>query len=129
MWLKLTRILHKLQAFWRDALTNKEKEAFSIFRIGNSERSTSQPPLVAPYNFGINLERWEAAKESGNWDNIIGDWGKYADPQGFRENRYQSTAEDEQENAPENQNEEHENRNGEFATSEDDLYESVTEYY
>ena len=127
-WLKLTRILHKLEKFWWDALTNKEREAVNIFRVG-TERSTSKPPLVAPYNFGIDLEWWKAAKESGDWENVIGDWGKYADPQGFGENRYQSTAEDEQENAPENQNEEHENQNGEFADSDDDLYESVTEYY
>jgi hypothetical protein len=74
--------LHQL---WRNSLTTKQKEAIRAIRVTGSGRQTSQPPLVAPFNFGIDADWW--ADESQRFTALVGDWGKFEDPVGFGSRR------------------------------------------
>jgi hypothetical protein len=54
------------------ALSVKQKEAIVGLRVEGTHRSSDRPPLVAPYNFGIDEGWWEECAE--DYPNHIADY-------------------------------------------------------
>ncbi|OBZ65363.1 hypothetical protein A0H81_14653 [Grifola frondosa] len=77
-----TEILHELwEAYW-DTLPAKQKEGYRP-RI-RTDHFTDQPPMVAPYNFGINQVWFNEHKET--YQLRLHDWYTFPDPPGFSAN-------------------------------------------
>lgn len=80
---QLSSIFHELWDLWYDSLNAQSREKINYIRIKDTGRTTNIPPLVAPYNFGIN-KGW-MRDESVNFSRLVTDWGRFPDPDGFGE--------------------------------------------
>ncbi|KAM5538511.1 hypothetical protein V8D89_007844 [Ganoderma adspersum] len=82
---ELSKIFHELwELFWDSASTRAIRTMTT--RVRDTERSSGDRiPLVAPYNFGINVEWYNAHKVTSR--KYLKDWFKHPDPQGFGTNR------------------------------------------
>ena len=73
--------MHELHDIWWNNRSIREKEKINAIIIESTTRSTSVPPLQAPYDFGINPEWWNTAKDK--YPEYVKDWYKYGNPEGF----------------------------------------------
>ncbi|KAG6871436.1 hypothetical protein C0992_010958 [Termitomyces sp. T32_za158] len=80
---KLTDLFHKLQQLWWDSLSTKQKLSYAL-RVTNTGRSSSVPPLVAPFDFGIDPTWWSEHGTSTEYKSIVSDWMKYPMPKAFK---------------------------------------------
>ncbi|TDL15547.1 hypothetical protein BD410DRAFT_732578, partial [Rickenella mellea] len=78
---ELSAIFHKLRSLWWDSIPAKQQLTYHARRVTDTERNTNLPPLMAPFNFGINNEWLEECRET--YAAVIGDWGQHPDPDGF----------------------------------------------
>lgn len=78
---QLSEVLHEIRKLGYESMSAKDREKISNITVNETGRTTNIPPLVAPYNFGINAAWHE--REKNNFPGIINDWGKYAGPDGF----------------------------------------------
>jgi hypothetical protein len=78
---KLTEIMHELHGMWWANRSIREKEKINAIIINTTSRSTSVPPLQAPYDFGIDQEWWKTAKEK--YPEHVKDWYTYGNPAEF----------------------------------------------
>jgi hypothetical protein len=72
---------HSLRDLHWNALSATEKKSFKIIRVTTTQCSSQLPPTIAPYDFGI-CPAWWAANKSKHGD-LLCDWYKYGDPDGF----------------------------------------------
>jgi hypothetical protein len=75
--------LHKLRKIWWESLSIKEKETISSTPVYGTGRSTSVPPLQAPYDFGIDKTWWALFKHK--YPEHVKDWFTYGNPEGFHD--------------------------------------------
>lgn len=94
---QLTCLIHKLVRILDETLTVKSSKLTQGTRVRGTGRSTNVPPVVAPYNFGINFQWLET------YQNIypvhLRDWGKYEDPEGFGSNAFHEDTNNRADNA------------------------------
>jgi hypothetical protein len=105
-WHQLSEIFHDLKKIAFGALSTKQKEAIVGIRVEGTGRVSQVPPLIAPYDFGIDWGWWRGY--SKKYPNHVSDFYKHPGPPDFaaiEEGR-------EEDDAPDN-------RNGEEANSSD----------
>ncbi|GBE84454.1 hypothetical protein SCP_0604330 [Sparassis crispa] len=75
-------ILHKLwDYFWED-LPPKDRQEFKQ-RVHSENRSSDDPPSIAPFDFGINRDWYEQHKDKYPHSIMLHDWFSFGDPIGF----------------------------------------------
>ena len=80
LYVQLSNVFHELYKMWLESLSTKKRESIRTIRV-TTERKSGIPPLVAPFNFGIDQDWLE---DEGPGDaKLIEDWGTYEDPEGF----------------------------------------------
>jgi hypothetical protein len=78
---QLGAIFHDLHDIWWNSLKSRQKEKHQAWIVNTTGRSSSAPPIDAPYDFGINREWWTTAQEK--YSDVLGDWYTYGNPEGF----------------------------------------------
>ncbi|TDL13707.1 hypothetical protein BD410DRAFT_903240 [Rickenella mellea] len=78
---ELSAVFHDLYELWWDSLSTKEREGFRTTRVAGTGRSTDRPPLIAPFDFGIDATWWDEKHEE--FSSLVCDWGTHGDPNGF----------------------------------------------
>ncbi|TDL17024.1 hypothetical protein BD410DRAFT_843958 [Rickenella mellea] len=78
---ELSAIFHELRNLWWDFIPMKQQHTYHSLRVTGTQRNTNDPPLMAPFNFGINNEWLEEHGE--RYAAVVGDWGEHPDPDGF----------------------------------------------
>jgi len=79
--IKLSKIFHDLNTIYTTNQTAKQREKIIGITVSETGRATVVPPLVAPFDFGIDPEWFQ--RESGVFAKIVRDWGKHGNPDGF----------------------------------------------
>ncbi|KAI1781943.1 hypothetical protein LXA43DRAFT_977826 [Ganoderma leucocontextum] len=77
---ELSKILHDLWDLFWETVSSRAARTMTT-RVRDTGRSSDKIPLVAPYNFGINVEWYERVKVTHR--QMLCDWFKYEDPTGF----------------------------------------------
>ncbi|KAF8584206.1 hypothetical protein K439DRAFT_1616909 [Ramaria rubella] len=77
-----TEVLHELSHIYRETLTPAKRRSTKYCRVYDSNRRLDKPALTVPFDFMINMDWWESAKEK--YGDVIKEWMTYGDPEGFR---------------------------------------------
>ncbi|KIJ09904.1 hypothetical protein PAXINDRAFT_17024 [Paxillus involutus ATCC 200175] len=80
---ELGDICHELYGMWRASLTAKQKKRFQTIHVHGTDRESPWIPLDTPFNFGIDMDWFDVAKESCEHGHLLTDWGQWEDPEGF----------------------------------------------
>ncbi|EIW75571.1 hypothetical protein CONPUDRAFT_169374 [Coniophora puteana RWD-64-598 SS2] len=81
---EMSLVFEKLRELRRTVMSAKESETAIVIRVYGTDRvSPRLPEKMEPWNFGINMEWYEANKERVN----LGRWTKWGDPTGFGEKK------------------------------------------
>lgn len=81
MKIKLTNVYHELHSLLWSTLPAKRKAKFTL--CAQTGRLSKVIPAVAPFDFGINREWFNAHKGKNPYRVLLEDWDKYGDPEGF----------------------------------------------
>ncbi|KAL6299396.1 hypothetical protein BKA93DRAFT_829960 [Sparassis latifolia] len=80
---ELSNVLKELDVMaWQDKPA-KLKECVVIISVRNTGRTSDVPPLVAPFDFGINHMWWERNKNNEKFADVLTDWYTHGDLHGF----------------------------------------------
>jgi len=107
---QLSDVFHKLKTIAMDALSVKQKEAIVGIRVGNTGRKSLIPPLLAPYDFGIDLGWWN--RYAKKYPNHITDFMTHGNIEGFGKGKGKSKEGDGEEGDGEEEDGEEEDRGG-----------------
>ncbi|KAF8576301.1 hypothetical protein K439DRAFT_1622960 [Ramaria rubella] len=77
-----TEVLRELSCIYRETLTPAEQQSSKYRCVYDSNRRSDKPALTVPFDFMINMDWWESAKEK--YGDVIKEWMTYGDPEGFR---------------------------------------------
>ncbi|KAI0054974.1 hypothetical protein BV25DRAFT_1833447 [Artomyces pyxidatus] len=77
---EMSVIFTRLRKIHWASLSSKEKKEYA-YRVRLTDRSSDIPPLVAPYDAGINRDWYEFNKE--DLHHHLGDWYTYGNPVGW----------------------------------------------
>ena len=91
---QLTQVFNKLKTIVVDSLSVKQKEAIVGIRVGNTGRRSLIPPLLAPYDFGIDLGWWK--HHAKNYPNHISDFMTHGNIEGFGKGKGKGDGEEEE---------------------------------
>ncbi|GBE87457.1 hypothetical protein SCP_1101330 [Sparassis crispa] len=80
---ELSNIFKELDTLAWQAKSAKEKERIVSISVRDTGRSTDIPPLVAPFDFGINKTWWEVNKDDVRYKEVLTDWYMHGDLLGF----------------------------------------------
>ncbi|KIJ09288.1 hypothetical protein PAXINDRAFT_17608 [Paxillus involutus ATCC 200175] len=80
---ELEDVFVNLQDVWRESLSVKQKQCFHTIRVRDTERISPRIPEYTPFNFGINVEWLEVNKDKSELEDLLKEWGKWEDPEGF----------------------------------------------
>jgi hypothetical protein len=74
-------VFKELREIEWSARTVKQKQKMIGITVEGTGRSTSVPPLVAPYDFGIDKMWWET--KASEYPAHVADWLTHGNPNGF----------------------------------------------
>jgi hypothetical protein len=80
---QLTKVFKELRDIEWSARTLKQKQKVIGITVEGTGRSTPIPPLVAPYDFGIDKTWWRV--EAGEYPAHVADWFTHGNPDGFED--------------------------------------------
>ncbi|KIJ10081.1 hypothetical protein PAXINDRAFT_157709 [Paxillus involutus ATCC 200175] len=84
--LKGVTFLEVMKCPWRTeeaSLTAKQKKRFQTIHVCGTDRKSLWIPLDTPFNFGIDMDWFDVAKESCEHGHLLTNWGQWVDPEGF----------------------------------------------